>query len=276
MNTVVHLAILMVSLLGFFSLALATERYGEHLLGRAPTQGLQLAARVAGWLLLAVALAWGVAELNAGIGIATWLGWMTLAALALVFAFPKWPWQPPAREKPERAPKLPDLSTIPVPRLRRRVAAALLVLMVAAFGYLLSRVEPQLLKRADAVRGTVGPWSFTLAEARREAPELMDMDVPFKEFHIRFCEECDLQIRQVMIKVNKPHSARTTGMAFMGARWERRAEIPLPANTTADSELWLTVIGKDGGVHQTAVRLRQLSPATVAWFDQQRSNDGQH
>lgn len=276
MNTTVHLGILIVTVLGFFSLALASERYGEHLLGRAPLPQLQLTACVAGWLLLAAALAWGVAELNSGVGIATWLGWMTVAALALVFSFPKWPWQPPAREKPERPPKLPTLSTVPVPHLRRRVAAALLLALVVAFGYLLSRVEPQLLKRPDAVRGTVGPWSYTLAEAHREGPELMDMEVPFKEFRIRFCEECDLEIRQIMIKVNQPRSARTTGMAFLGQRWERKAEIPLPANTNADSEVWLTVIGKDGSVHQSALRMAQVSPATVAWFNQQRSSDAQH
>jgi hypothetical protein len=275
MNTALHIGILAISLLGFFALALATERYGEHLLGRLPSPRVQLLARVIGWLLLAAALAWGIAELDAGVGIAMWAGWLSIAALALVFAFPKWPWQPPAREKPERTPKLPDASTIPVPRLRRLVAAALLVVTGGVFAYTLGQVEPQLLKRPDAVRGKIGPWDFTLAEAHREAPELMAMDIPFKEFRIRFCESCDLEIRQVMIKVNKPRSERTTGMAFMGARWERRAEIPLPATTTGDSELWLTVIGKDGAVHQQAVRMAQVAPSTVAWFNQQRSNDAQ-
>lgn len=273
MNTVLHFGLLGISLLGFFALALASDRYGEHLLGRQPSAQMQLLARIAGWVLLALALAWGITELNAGIGIAMWLGWLTVAALALVFSFPKWPWQPAAREKPERTPRLPDASTIPVPRRRRLVAAVLLVLTVGVFGYSLAQVEPQLLKRADAVRGKIGPWDYTLAEAHREEPELMAMDIPFKEFRIRFCESCDLEIRQVMVKVNKPRNERTTGMAFMGARWERRAEIPLPSTSNADSELWLTVIGKDGSVHQSAVPLAQVAPSTVAWFNQQRSKD---
>ncbi|WP_432383510.1 DUF3325 family protein [Duganella sp. P38] len=272
MNTALHIGLLIISLLGLFALALATERYGEHLLGRQPSVALQRTARVIGWLLLALALAWGIAELNAGIGIAMWLGWLSVAALALVFSFPKWPWQPAAREKAERAPRLPDASTIPVPRVRRMVAAVLLLLTGSVFAYSLAQVEPQLLKRPDAVRGKIGPWDYTLAEAHREAPELMAMDIPFKEFSIRFCESCDLEIRQVLIKVNKPRNERTNGMAFFGARWERRAEIPLPATTTANSELWLTVIGKDGSVHQGAVPLARVSPKTVEWFNQQRSN----
>lgn len=275
MNTVLHVGLLGISLLGFFALALASERYGEHLLGRQPSAQTQWLARIAGWGLLALALAWGIAELNAGVGIAMWLGWLTVAALALVFSFPKWPWQPPAREKPERTPRLPDASTIPVPRRRRRAAALLLALTGGVFAYSLAQVEPQLLKRPDAVRGKIGPWEYTLAEAHREAPELMAMDIPFKEFRIRFCESCDLEIRQVLVKVNKPRNERTTGMAFMGARWERMAEIPLPSTTNADSELWLTVVGKDGSVHQGAVRLAQVAPSTVAWFNQQRSKDAQ-
>lgn len=271
MNTALHAGLLAISLLGFFALALASERYGEHLLGRPPSAPLQLAARIAGWLLLALALAWGVAALNAGVGIAMWLGWLTVAALVLVFSFPKWPWQPPARAKPERTPKLPDASTIPVPRRRRRVAAVLLLATAGVFGYSLAQVEPQLLQRPDAVRGKIGPWAYTLAEAHREAPELMAMDIPFKEFRIRFCDSCDLEIRQVLVKVNRPRNERTTGMAFMGARWERRAEIPLPSTTNADSELWLTVIGKDGSVHQAAVPVARVAPSTVAWFKQQGS-----
>ncbi|SDF57777.1 MULTISPECIES: DUF3325 domain-containing protein [unclassified Duganella] len=270
MNTLLHIGILAISLLGFLALALASERYGEHLSGRQPSPRAQLLARIAGWLLLAVALAWGITELNAGIGIAMWLGWLSVAALVLVFSFPKWPWQPPAREKPDRIPRLPAAGTVPVPRVRRVVAALLLVATGSVFAYSLARVEPQLLKRPDAVRGKIGPWEFTLAEAHREAPELMAMDIPFKEFRIRFCETCDLEIRQVLIKVNKPRNERTTGMAFFGARWERKAEIPLPSTINADSELWLTVVGKDGSVHQQAVRLVLVSPSTVEWFNQHK------
>lgn len=274
-----HLGILLLSGLGFFALAFATERHGRHLLGRPPAPNRQRMARVLGWLLLAVALALGIAELGSGVGITLWLGWLSVAALALVFAFPKWPWQPKPREHAGRGrAKLEptEADVVAEPRVRRWIAAGLLVATVAVFSAGLAGEEVQLLKRADAIQGEVGPWPFTFAEAHRDVPEVMEMDVPMKEFRLRFCEACDDDIQRVYLKVNKPRSERATGMAFMGQRWERRVEIPLPSTTRADSELWLTVVGKDGSVHQTMMRMDRASPATVAWFDEQRSRHARH
>lgn len=275
--TATHLGILVVSLLAFFALALATERHAEHLLGRLPASHWRMLARAAGWLLLAITLYWGIAALDVGVGITLWLGWLTVAALALVFLFPYWPWQPPAREKPVRPPKTGSAEpAAPRSRTRQTVAVVLLIATVAVFAVSLAGVEKQPLRRPDAIHGQVGPWRFTLAEAHREAPELMDMDVPWKEFRLRFCETCDNDIRQAYLKANRPRSARAVGMAFMGQRWERRVEIPLPSTTEAGSELWLTVVGKDGTAHQTALRMDRASPATVAWFAQQKKTHAAH
>lgn len=269
--TTTHLGILAVSLLAFLALALATERHAEHLLGRLPAPHWRMFARAAGWLLLAVSLSWGIAVLDVGVGITFWLGWLTVAALAMVFLFPYWPWQPPVREKPVRPPKAGAAEpAVPRKRKRRALAIGLLLATVAVFSIGLARVGKQPLKRPDAIQGQVGPWRFTFAQAHREPPEVMDMDVPMKEFRLRFCEACDNEIRQAYLKVNKPRSARAVGMAFMGQRWERRVEIPLPSTTQAESELWLTVVGKDGTAHQTALRMAQASPATVAWFEAER------
>nr|WP_312989851.1 DUF3325 domain-containing protein [Comamonas koreensis] len=272
-----HLAILGLSLLGFVALALATERHAEHLLGRLPAPHWRLLARVAGWLLLGMALAWGIRVLDVGVGISFWLGWLTVAALALVFVLPYWPWQPPVREKPLRPSKAEAvLPVAPSPGRRRSIAAALLAATLAVFVIGLWRVETQPLKRPDAILGQIGPWPFSLAEAHRDLPELVDMDVPMKEFRLRFCDACDNDIGSVYLKVNRPRSLRATGMGFMGQRWERRVEIPLPSTLQADSELWLTVVGKDGAVHQTHWRMDQVAPATVAWFEQRRRTDAQH
>ena len=124
------------------------------------------------------------------------------------------------------------------------------------------------LLRADAFAGQVGPWSFRLAESSHNVPELVAMDIPMKSYQVRFCEDCDAQIRAAYLKVNKPRSLRAAGIVLNGARWNRNVDIQLPANTTADSMLWLTVVGKDGEMHQAAVRLANVSPATVAWFKQ--------
>lgn len=277
-QTGAHLGILAVSCAGFFALALATERHAEHLLGRLPAPHWRMLARIAGWLLLAVSLAWAIDALGAGIGITLWLGWLSIAALTWVFTFPRWPWQPPLRAQAVRQVKAPSAEPVAVDktRTRRVIAAGLLVLSVVGFSFALARVEVPPFKRTDVMQGTVGPWSFTFAEANRGAPEVMEMDVPMKEYQLRFCETCDSDIRQAYLKVNKPRSARALGMAFMGPSWKRRVEIPLPSTTQADSELWLTVVGKDGVIHQAALRMQRASPATVLWFDEQRKAHASH
>ena len=278
LQTGAHLGILAVSCAGFFALALATERHAEHLLGSQPAPRWRMLARIAGWLLLAVSLAWAVDALGTGIGITLWLGWLSIAALSWVFTFPLWPWQPPLRAQPVRQAKAPPAEPVAVEktRTRRVIAAGLLVLTIVGFALALALMEVTPLKRADAIQGTVGPWSFTFAEANRGAPEVMEMDVPMKEYQLRFCETCDSEIRQVYLKVNKPRSARAVGMAFMGQSRKRRVEIPLPSTTQADSDLWLTVVGKDGKIYQTALRMNMASPATVLWFDEQRKAHASH
>ncbi|MDH1703153.1 DUF3325 domain-containing protein [Comamonas terrigena] len=275
--TASHLGILGVSLLGFLALALATERHAEHLLahalGRTPGLRWRRMARAVGWLLLAISLAMAIQALGVGIGISLWLGWLSIAALVWVFAFPYWPWQPAASARPARAHKAgpPDDVPIPGPRLRRGIAAGLLLTTAAVFATGLARIETPPLKRHGAVHGQIGPWRFTLAEADQQPPEVMEMDIPMKEYRLRFCDACDADIRHAYLKVNPPRSDRASGMGFMGARWERWVEIPLPGTTGAGSELWLTVVGKDGQVHRVHWPMEQVSPATVEWFRQQRS-----
>lgn len=269
--TPIHLAILLISLAGFAALALATERHAEHLLRRVPAPQWRLLARVVGWALLAIALALGIFYMGTGLGITLWLGWLSIAALALVFAFPKWPWQPKERMKPARPAKAgaaaPALPPAP-PRARRWAAAVLLAAIPVVFLLALKSTPIAPLLRADAVAGQVGPWSFRLAESNRNVPDLVAMDIPMKSYQVRFCEDCDAQIRAAYLKVNKPRSLRAAGIVLNGARWNRSVDIQLPANTTPDSILWLTVVGKDGEMHQAQVRLADVSPSTVAWFKQ--------
>lgn len=272
--TGVHLGILWICAMGFFALALATERYAQHLLRRTPALAWRHVARAVGWALLALSLALAIACLNVGVGITFWLGWLSIAALALVFGFPKWPWQPPARPSPARnKPRAEGAGanvSLPVrPAQGRRVFAALLLLAVPlAYGLALQTVPLKPLLRADVIDGQVGPWRFRLAEAEQRVPDLVAMDIPMKGYQVRFDETGDLAIRAAYLKVNKPRSLRAPGIVFNGARWDRQVDIQLPANTTADSELWLTVIGKDGAVHQVAMRMGDVSPTTVAWFSQ--------
>lgn len=269
-----HLAVLGLSLLGFAALALGTERYAAQLAGFLPASPLRRTSWWLGWLLLAAAAALALQGLQtAGVGVAMWFGWLSLAGAALAFVLPAWPWRRRETARPERAPRsraaVSDAGSVGRPR--RWIAWGLLAATVAIVLTLFLRVETKPLLRADAVQGKIGPWSFTFAETDRNPPELVDMGVPRKIYSLRFCEACDLEIARAFLKVNKPRALRVSGMMFEGNVRDRRAEIQLPSNLEAGSELWLTVVGKDGSVHQTSWPMKAVSPATVAWFEQQGS-----
>ncbi|MOA08953.1 hypothetical protein D3C78_1287570 [compost metagenome] len=49
------------------------------------------------------------------------------------------------------------------------------------------------------------------------------------------------------------------------------AMLPVPEKTRADAEIWITMEGWDGSLHQAAVPLSKASPATLAWLNKQGS-----
>ncbi|WP_311267775.1 DUF3325 domain-containing protein [Sphingobium sp. WCS2017Hpa-17] len=271
-----HLAMLALAFAGFGALALATERHAKHLLRVLPALRWRRTARIGGWLLLGGALLLGMRALDtAGVGIAIWCGWLSIAAILLVFALPEWPWQPPVKARSERAPKgAPSaMDDAPMRKPRRWIGWLMLGSTMGTFALAYARVETRALDRDDAIHGQVGPWGFTFAEADRNAPEVASMDIPIKAYRLRFCEMCDASILHVYLKVNKPRAMRAAGVAFEGNRWDRGAEIQLPSNLTGDSQLWMTVIGKDGTVHQVAWPMKAISPATVDWFAEQAKGE---
>ncbi|MEN0106654.1 MAG: thiamine pyrophosphate-binding protein, partial [Pseudomonas sp.] len=62
---------------------------------------------------------------------------------------------------------------------------------------------------------------------------------------------------------------RTAGALLSGSPYRLMAEVVVPADTTPASELWLTVEGWDGSVHQTAIPLSQASPSLITWLERQ-------
>ncbi len=105
-----NLAVFIISLAGFICLALASDRQGEFLLHRMPSEKERRIFRLLGWPLLAVALAlcwqgWGWSR-----GTVAWLGWLTMAGAGLTFYLPWWPWQ---EKKPVRAKPAPVAKAAP-------------------------------------------------------------------------------------------------------------------------------------------------------------------
>lgn len=278
-----HWLVLTLSLGGFMLLALASEREGKILLRRTATRREKFMFRLLGWPLLILALGVCIWGWFGHFGTVLWFGWLTVAATTVALTITYWP----GRAQPTLArPPLPSqesgldggtsdnrppspAASVPQGKLDvfgRLLLEAVLVLLPLGFGWTLYHTPEAPLARPDVLHGQAGPWPFRLAEDRRGPPALAHLGVPIKTWHLRFCEGCDTEIRAAYLKVHKPRSPRNAGSLFEGRHWDRRALIQLPSNTAADSELWLTVVGRDGAVHQVAWRMDEASPATATWF----------
>ena len=92
--TLINAVIFLCALAGFIALALAMPKHSKHLLGQAVSPATARCAGVLGCMLLALACALSVEQWRMSIGLVTWLGWLTVAAVIWVFYLPQWPWQP--------------------------------------------------------------------------------------------------------------------------------------------------------------------------------------
>ncbi len=270
--TGLNIAVLVTSLLGFTGLALAMPKHSKAIFRQPLPATRRKLLRLAGWLLLTVALALAVYRWQFDIGTVTWLGWLSVAGLILVFVLPRWSSPQKARtssskHKPLREPRSDGSADTESsgawwrsPTTHTVFAAAALLIPLAWFtGQLLTTPQKPLL-REDAVHGEIGPWSFTVAEENQDPPEIVAMDIPLKAFVIRFCENCERDIRMAYLKIRKPHSLRATGNAFEGRTPEKIAEIPIPRAATLDDGIWLTVEGTNGDVYYQRFDIERLSP----------------
>ncbi|SDH38701.1 hypothetical protein SAMN05216588_104217 [Pseudomonas flavescens] len=116
----------------------------------------------------------------------------------------------------------------------------------------------------------VGPWSIRLAEFRAGPPELDGPAGYMKAFNGALCADCASQVKATYLRIGKPRSLRAAGGIFFGTAHRMGATVPLPPRTKPDAELWITMEGWDGSVHQAAVPLEQASPSTVAWLKKQQ------
>lgn len=105
-----NLAVFIISLAGFICLALASDRQGEFLLHRTPSEKERLIFRLLGWPLLFVALVLCWQGWGWSMGTVAWLGWLTMAGGGLTFYLPWWPWQ---EKKPVRARPAPAAKAAP-------------------------------------------------------------------------------------------------------------------------------------------------------------------
>ncbi|MCQ2993314.1 thiamine pyrophosphate-binding protein [Pseudomonas syringae] len=115
----------------------------------------------------------------------------------------------------------------------------------------------------------VGPWSIRMAEFFDEAPRLEGASGYTKTFNAALCAECANKVKATYLRIGKPRSLRAAGVIFFGSPYRMSAFMQIPERTDPDAELWITMEGWDGSMHQASIPLSQASPATVAWLKKQ-------
>lgn len=118
----------------------------------------------------------------------------------------------------------------------------------------------------------VGPYTVDLAEMRDEAPRADGPAGHFKQFNAALCSGCEQKIKAVYLRIGKPRSLRAAGTIFFGTPYRMGTSLPIPARTQPDAQVWITLEGWDGSMHQASVALADASPATVAWLEKQGGN----
>lgn len=256
-----HLAVLALNLAGFALLALASEREGSVLLHRPVTDTKRRLFQCIGWLSLGLSFALCTSAWKPGFGTVLWLGWLSVAAVALVFSIAYWPWREKMHARRTRSkPLMVEASNKPA--WLTRLGCGVLVAVPLAFGWHLWHAEPWPVLRADAVQGQIGPWRYRLAEEEREAPEVLASGAAVKNVMLQL-EGDELAVARAWLRVQPPRSLRTSGMAFEGNHGNREAMIAIPPSATAQDAFWLTVQGKDGQVYRAEIPMHRLSPATA-------------
>lgn len=150
------------------------------------------------------------------------------------------------------------------------------LLLLVPLGFMPKYFSEAALFRGDAGLGQreageiqVGPWSLRLAEFRDEAPRPNGAVGHMKQFTAALCQSCIGQVKATYLRIGKPRSLRAAGVIFFGSPYRMGALLPVPQKTPPDAELWITLEGWDGSMHQAAIPLSQASPATVAWLKTQ-------
>jgi hypothetical protein len=173
-----------------------------------------------------------------------------------------------------------DKQPLPASRARRlwlkwRFHLSILLLLIP-LGFMPQYFRDMAFFRGDTGLGErmigpvqVGPWSLTLAETHDDGPESEAPGVYVKEFNVALCDTCIPQIKAGYMRIGKPRSLRTAGAIFEGSPYRMGAEVSVSPSASPNDELWITLEGWDGAVHQTTLALAKASPKTVEWLKTQ-------
>lgn len=151
-----------------------------------------------------------------------------------------------------------------------------ILLLLVPLGFMPKYFADASLFRGDSGLGAtpisdiqIGPWSLDLAELRDEGPRADGPAGYFKSFNAALCASCISGVKAAYLRIGKPRSLRAAGTIFFGTPYRMNTSLPVPEKTPLDAEIWITLEGWDGSMHQASVPLAKASPATIAWLKKQ-------
>lgn len=105
----------------------------------------------------------------------------------------------------------------------------------------------------------IGPWTAQLAERHQTPPYQDPTGVLIKNFVVRFCEGCVPQFKAAYLRVGKPRSVRAAGALLHGPAYAMESHVQFPPVVEAGEELWLTIEGWDGKLHQVSWSMKDMT-----------------
>ncbi|WP_200882064.1 hypothetical protein [Nitrincola sp. A-D6] len=88
-----------------------------------------------------------------------------------------------------------------------------------------------------------------------------------KTFSLSLCQACIPQVKAVYMRIGKPRNLRTAGAISFGTPYRQFISVPITDTATADADIWLTLVGWDGSVHQMSMPLADASPSTITFIE---------
>ncbi|KGK43007.1 thiamine pyrophosphate-binding protein [Nitrincola sp. A-D6] len=160
-------------------------------------------------------------------------------------------------------------------RRRFHLSALLLILPMVAMPYYFDNRAMFLgdkgLGERDLGQHQVGPWQIQLAERDTNPPWKDGVASHMKTFTLSLCEVCIPEVKAAYIRIGKPRNLRTAGAIAFGSPYRQSISVPITETAKADADIWLTLEGWDGSVHQMSMPLADASPSAVTFI--QRRND---
>lgn len=256
------------AIIGFLLLAITRKREGAVLLNKELQEKEKTIFKTLGFTFLIISFVFCIYLWKFSFGSVLYFGILTFAILFVIFPISYLAYK---KDRVKNiVPKSKEEIKDKVPFKKLYLLFMIIIPLYAI--YSLNNTPPKAVLRDDVIKDKIGEFEFVLAEHDSGEFEIADNAIAFMTFNIRFCEECDLQIDDVFITINKPFSQNNFGMPFGGNYWERIASVQIPFSLDEKSELYLTVVSRDKKVYQKTYNIKENFQTTFEEFEKYSKN----